>query len=139
MKTLDTRSTETLIGVHPLLVKLLTEAIKYSPIYFTLTDGVRTIKQQQELYASGRTRPGPIVTYVDGIQKKSNHQPKEDGYGHAVDMYANIDGCIKLNDINSLKIIAEHVKKTAMELDIPISWGGDWKSFKDYPHFELHL
>ena len=29
------------------------------------------------------------------------------------------------------------MKKAADMLDTPIVWGGDWKTFKDYPHFEL--
>ncbi|WP_369085001.1 M15 family metallopeptidase [Streptobacillus moniliformis] len=28
-------------------------------------------------------------------------------------------------------------KKFALERGLNISWGGDWKNFKDYPHFEL--
>jgi hypothetical protein len=33
--------------------------------------------------------------------------------------------------------LAVIVKCIAMELKIPIKWGGDWESFKDLPHYEL--
>ena len=33
--------------------------------------------------------------------------------------------------------IADAMKKAALELKIPIEWGGDWKTFKDGPHFQL--
>jgi peptidoglycan L-alanyl-D-glutamate endopeptidase CwlK len=29
------------------------------------------------------------------------------------------------------------MKQAAYELNIKIEWGGDWKSFKDGPHFQL--
>jgi len=50
-----------------------------------ITDAGRTTEQQMVLYAKGRTAPGPIVTWVDGVTKRSNHQQAEDGFYHAVD------------------------------------------------------
>ncbi|WP_295608673.1 M15 family metallopeptidase [uncultured Lamprocystis sp.] len=29
------------------------------------------------------------------------------------------------------------MKQAAKDLSLPLVWGGDWKSFKDGPHFEL--
>lgn len=128
--------------MHPKLVKVIEEAIKDSPIDFTVTDGVRTLSHQQSLYAKGRTKPGDIVTNADGIKNKSNHQIKSDGYGHAVDLYA-YKGKIDFNDTKSLEIIAVHIKSVAKCLGISIVWGGDFKATKtkekgwDKPHFEL--
>jgi len=48
------------------------EAIKETPIDFTITEGVRTAKRQRQLYEQERTLPGNIVTYADGWVKKSN-------------------------------------------------------------------
>ncbi len=39
-----------------------------------LIEGFRTAKYQQELFAKGRTAPGKIVTYRDGVKTRSNHQ-----------------------------------------------------------------
>lgn len=138
MNVFSNRSKSNLIGIHPDLVRLMNKAIKNCPIDFTITDGIRTTVQQQELYAQGRTKPGAVVTNTDGIRKKSNHQIKADGYGYAVDLYPYYNGKVHVNDVNNLKVIANHIKSVAEKMDISIQWGGDWKSFKDYPHFELN-
>jgi peptidoglycan LD-endopeptidase CwlK len=137
MFTLNERSINNLKGVHPNLIKVMQEAIKDSPIEFVITDGLRTLVQQQALYAKGRTIPGPKVTNADGINNKSNHQAKSDGFGHAVDLYPIINGKVDINDGKSLKTISNHIKAVALRLNIPITWGGDWKSPVDMPHFEL--
>jgi peptidoglycan L-alanyl-D-glutamate endopeptidase CwlK len=130
--------------VHPLLVQVIKRALEISDTPFIVTDGVRTTAQQQALYAKGRTQPGAIVTQCDGIKNKSPHQIKSDGFGYAVDLYPDInkDGVVQSNEISSaaipyLKAIAKAVKQAARQLGAIISWGGDWTSFKDYPHFEL--
>lgn len=129
------RSIDNLKGVHPDLVKLMTEAIKDSPVDFTITEGVRTAERQQMLF-----KQRPKVTNVDGIIKKSNHQVKSDGYGHAVDLYPFYNGSVQVQDkevIPKLKLIAVHIKSAAKCLGISITWGGDFKSLHDPPHFEL--
>lgn len=134
-------------GVHPDLIKLFTEAIKKSPYDFRITHGVRTAEEQYKLYQIGRTIKGRKVTNCDGYIKKSNHQAKADGYGYAVDIFIcgkYIDGkYIKYTtsegyDVRKLILVAEHIKEVAKNLNIPITWGGDWKRFKDFPHFELN-
>lgn len=133
-----TRSLKSLKGIHPDLNKVLTKSIETSPVDFTITDGLRTTAQQKALYAKGRTTSGSIVTNADGVKNKSNHQAKSDGYGYAVDLYPYYNGSVQVNDDKTLiNKIAPHIKKVAKELGIKIEWGGDWKSFKDYPHFEL--
>lgn len=136
---LGTRSLNNIIGVHPDLEKLLKVSIVDSPVDFTIVEGVRTSQRQRELYNQGRSTPGKIVTYVDGVNKKSNHQIKSDGYGHAVDIYPFFLGKVQVNHkdtVKCLNLISNHIKKKADELGIKITWGGDWK-MKDYPHFEL--
>lgn len=134
--SLSQRSEKNLAGVHPNLARLIRAAIASSPIEFTVTCGVRTAVEQQALYAQGRTKPGKIVTNTDGIVHKSNHQPKSDGFGHAVDLYPSPGGAVNVNDVAGLTKIAGHIKSVAKGLGIVIEWGGDWK-IRDYPHFEL--
>ncbi len=134
---LSERSLKNLEHIHPDLVKVIKEAIKNSPVDFTITDGLRTTAEQQVLYAKGRTVAGTRVTNADGLRSKSNHQAKSDGYGYAVDLYPYHSGSVQVNDDKSLKVIATHIKAVAKSLGINIEWGGDWKTFKDYPHFEL--
>lgn len=136
MNKFSKRSFENLKNIHPNLVAILVVGVKNCPIDFTITNGVRTTKEQQALYAKGRTEKGNIVTNADGIKNKSNHQIKDDGFGYAVDLYPYKNGSVQLNDIEGLKVIAKHLKSVAKDLGIDLYWGGDWK-FKDYPHFSL--
>lgn len=134
------RSIDNLQGVHPTLVKIMQEAIKESPVDFTITEGLRTTARQQALYAQGRTKPGIKVTNADGVRNKSNHQAKADGYGHAVDLYPFFSGQVQVNHkdtIKNLEKIAIHIKAVARCLGHKITWGGDWKSPYDPPHFQL--
>jgi peptidoglycan L-alanyl-D-glutamate endopeptidase CwlK len=34
-------------------------------------------------------------------------------------------------------LLAAAMKAAARELGVAIAWGGDWRTFKDGPHFEL--
>ncbi|QHN64834.1 M15 family metallopeptidase [Bergeyella cardium] len=140
MYQLSERSLNNLKGVHPNLVKVMKEAISNSPVDFTITEGVRTIQRQQELYALGRTKPGQKVTNADGIKNRSNHQTKSDGYGYAVDLYPFFLGKVQVNHpdtIKNLKRIADHIKEIANKLGVKIVWGGDWQKPYDPPHFQL--
>lgn len=131
------RSIDALKGVHPDLILVMTTAICDAPIDFTIVEGVRTVERQKQLYAQGRTVKGAIVTYADGVRKKSNHQPKADGFGHAVDLYPYVNGKVDFNAERELILIARHIKATAAKLGIAITWGGDWKKPYDPPHFEI--
>ncbi len=139
------RSLDNLKGVHPKMVELMKEAIKDTPIDFTIIEGVRSTARQQELYSYGRTKLNPdtkkmtTVTNVDGINKKSNHQIKEDGFSHAVDLYPYLNGSVRTEKVDKeSRIIATHIQKVADRLGIKIRKGVDWKSPYDPPHFELN-
>ena len=140
MYKFGSRSLNNLKGVHPDMIKLMNESIKDSPHDFTITEGVRTAKRQNELYQQGRTKPGIQVTNRDGYNKKSNHQAKADGHGYAVDLYPYINGSVR-TEYNGYKketnAIAEHILNTAKKIGIEVQWGGHWKSPFDPPHFEL--
>lgn len=147
MNIFGKRSLENLRGVHPDLVKVMIEAIKYSPIDFTIFSGVRTLQEQKDLYALGRTKVNPdgkskskplgnIVTNANGVNNKSNHQVKSDNFGHAIDFVPYVNGTLDWNTGRNFSSIANHIKNTANNLGIKISWGGNWK-FKDLPHIEL--
>lgn len=132
------RSLAALNGVHPDLVKVMHEAIKDTPVDFTITDGVRTLSQQRALYAKGRTTAGSVVTNADGVTNKSNHQVKAGGYGYAVDLYPYVNGEVDYNDSgDNLRVIAAHIKAVAKCMSVKIGWGGDWQGSWDKPHFEL--
>lgn len=126
---------EKLAGVHPRLVDAATRiclAMDALGFRMMVTDGVRTTAKQQALYAQGRTAPGAIVTNTDGVIKKSNHQPKADGLGHAVDM------AFVVNGLPSWDPSLPWFLYGAMVRSLGLRWGGDWTSgLVDKPHMEL--
>ena len=102
------------------LQNLMNVAIKESPYDFSITEGIRTMKRQIELVAQGKSKT-----------LKSYHLR-----GKAVDIAIWIDGKITW-DFKYYKEVADHVKQTARKLGYLITWGGDWKTFKDGPHFQI--
>lgn len=121
MYSLGSKSIERLKGVHPDMVKVVEEAIKESPLDFSITEGLRTPERQQQLFNEGKSQT-----------LRSRHIT-----GHAVDIAVVVDGKITW-DFAKYQTVATHIKEVADNLDIPIVWGGDWVSFKDGPHFELN-
>lgn len=152
MAQFSKRSKDNLVGVAPALVRVLDAAIVDTPVDFTVVEGRRTEATQKKYYSWGRTAVNPntgplkgkplgmVVTHANGTTKKSNHQPKADGYGHAVDVYPYFGGKVQTEGKEvdrRLAILAAHIKATAKRLGIAITWGGDWRSPYDPPHFEL--
>lgn len=145
---LSDASIEKMKGVHPKLIDLMKKAISDSPYDFKIIQGLRTAEYQNSLYQQGRTKPGKIVTKLDGYNRKSNHQAKADGYGHAVDIavcgyydgngnYVKCTTDAEMFDNKKLVEISRHVKAVAKEMGLDIVWGGDWKTLYDTPHYEL--
>ncbi|QGH62041.1 M15 family metallopeptidase [Serratia proteamaculans] len=115
------RSNTHLRDVHPDLKKVITLALTLSPVDFCVIEGIRTAARQSELVLNGKSK-----TY------NSRHLT-----GHAVDLVPMIDGDIPWQDWRQFERIAEAVYKAAEILRIPVSWGGNWKTFKDGVHYEL--
>jgi peptidoglycan L-alanyl-D-glutamate endopeptidase CwlK len=129
----STRDLARLTGVHPALIaKIETIFVQMSgmghPMF--VAQGVRTVAQQQAIYAQGRTAPGKIVTNKDGVKFPSNHQPHADGLGHAVD-------CAFLGAKDPFD---EHLPWQSYGLLVEaqgLRWGGRWSHPHDAPHAEL--
>ncbi|CCN84532.1 conserved hypothetical protein [Vibrio nigripulchritudo SFn27] len=117
---LGKRSRQHLVGVHPDLVCVVERAINITSVDFTVLEGLRTIERQRRLLSSGSS-----------TTLRSRHLT-----GHAVDLGAWIDGTVDWSWPLYYKI-ADAMKQAAEELRIPIEWGGDWRTFKDGPHFQL--
>lgn len=126
------RSLKRLNGVHPDLVTLAKEGIRSTPYDFGITQGVRTVEQQRELYAKGRTEPGRKVTWT----MNSKHLIQPDGFSHAFDIAVWIGGKLTWTE-KYYDVVGKHLEKVAKDLDIPMLWGGRFRRRKDRPHFEL--
>lgn len=149
MARFSKRSKDALAGVAPPMVRLMEAAIVNPPHDFTVIEGVRTAKTQATYYTWGRSvlnpntgpvagKPlGRIVTGRDGVKRKSEHQIKADGFGHAVDICPFIGGRLDWDNDKAFHDLARHIKAVAAKLNIKITWGGDWKSPYDAPHYEL--
>lgn len=114
------RSRARLTGVHPDLVRVVERALTYSPHDFTITEGLRTVARQRELKAAGASQT-----------MNSRHIT-----GHAIDFAVLVGGKVRW-DWPLYGQVAEAFKRAAKELNVPIIWGGDWKSLRDGPHVEL--
>lgn len=142
---LSARSLRNLQGVHPDLVRVVKHAIEDTPVDFVVIEGLRTMKRQAELVASGASQT-----------MNSRHIT-----GHAVDLAAWV-GEIRW-DMGLYYQIAATMQKVSRYTGVPIRWGGCWvrldtatktpaqlvadyvasrrltgkKAFIDGPHFEL--
>ncbi|WP_310027977.1 M15 family metallopeptidase [Flavobacterium arsenatis] len=97
-----------------------------------ITQGLRNNAEQDAMYAQGRTAPGKKITNAKGGQSIHN-------YGFAVDICLIIEGKTaswdtkKDWDNDKIADWYECVKIFAL---YGWEWGGNWKTFKDMPHFE---
>ena len=145
---LSKRSLDNLEGVDPYLVGVVKKAIELTKVDFGVIEGLRTPERQRDLVQAGASQ----TMFSKHIQ------------GKAVDLMAYI-GSRASWELNLYDDIADAMKQAAMELNVPVRWGGAWnvddirkwdgtmysamnhyiderrkqgrKPFIDGPHFEL--
>lgn len=120
------RDRERLVGVHPDLVRVVERARGAAP--FIVTEGLRTGERQAALVKAGASRT-----------LNSRHLT-----GHAVDLAYWLDDGDGMPETGEVRWdwplanqIALAMKAAAQIEAVSIVWGGDWRSFRDGPHFEL--
>ncbi len=81
-----------------------------------------------------RSREDQAAAFKSGNSKaKFGQSPHNYSPALAVDLVpCDNDGKPDWTTIHLYKALAEEMKR-----ELNITWGGDWKTFKDYPHFEL--
>ena len=121
MFQLGKRSQEKLEQANSDLYKLVSIAIKTSPIDFSVIESVRDERSQNEAYNSGYS----MLRYPNS---KHNSNPS-----NAVDI---IPYPVDWTYIDRFKQLGKHIKQVAKRLNIDIEWGGDWRTFKDYAHYQ---
>ncbi len=115
----SSRSEKNLQGVNPDLVKVTRRALEISEVDFGITEGLRSRYRQKQLVATGKSQT-----------MNSRHLT-----GHAVDVVAYIGS--RVMGMAAVRKIAAAFRQASRELNIPVEWGGDWKTLKDGPHFQL--
>lgn len=120
MNCLSPRSVQRLAGVHADLVRIVARAAELTTVDFIVTEGLRTVARQKQLVAAGASQT-----------MKSRHIT-----GHAVDLAAMVGTQVRWDWPLYAKLAAA-MKQAAQELKIPLEWGGDWRTLKDGPHFQL--
>ena len=123
---LGKNSINNLAGVDGRLIAIADLAIELTNIDFGIpsTGGLRTEADQAKLFADG-------VSKADGVNNKSYHQS-----GKAMDVYAYVDGKASWDKLH-LAVIASAMLQASAQLGYKLKWGGLWKSWQDYPHFEI--
>ena len=137
MPSFSQTSMDRLRSCDPALEMLFVQVVR--DFDCTIVCGHRTAREQQELYALGRTKPGRIVTYKDGVNDLSKHNFYP---SLAVDV---VPHPVQWSNTNRMYHFAGVVIQTARAMGIRIRWGGDWnrdtqtddERFVDLPHFEL--
>lgn len=123
---LDKTSEAKLAGVHPDLVRVVRRAAKDTGIEFRVIEGVRTLERQKHLKAIGASKTLNSRHLMAGKLQVS----------HAVDIVPMVNGKISW-DWPLYHKLAPVLKAAAKAEKVPLEWGGDWRTFKDGPHWQL--
>lgn len=128
MFELTPRDNMLLRGLHPDLQRVIRRAAQIAPFPFRITEGLRTAARQEQLVKSGASKT-----------LNSRHLT-----GHAIDLVPLVDidgdGKFESNELYHWPLyyrLAPAIKQAAKDEGVPIEWGGDWRSFKDGPHWQL--
>ena len=122
---------ERLETVHPDLAGVIRLAADSTPFDLVVLEGART-KERQKYFV--KTKASKTM--------RSRHIPDKSGYSKAVDVAPMLDTDGDGDREPSwhwphYDVLAPHVKAAAHKLGIPVEWGGDWKTFRDGPHWQL--
>ena len=108
-------------GVNADLIKVLKRAQALSKVKFHIHEGLRTLERQREMVRRGWSKT------MDSEHLK----------GRAVDVRADGDPAVGDLDRKKYEEINRAMRQASEEAGIPVEWGGDWKKFKDVPHFQF--
>lgn len=109
--------------VAELLIVKGNAAVATFGLHWVITSGTRTYAEQAELFAQGRSRRGKIVT--NARPGYSNHN-----FGIAFD--------VTLFNGSTPVWESPHYRRTLAPIGkrLGLTWGGDWTSINDEPHYE---
>lgn len=124
-----------LTGVHPDLVRVVLRAADACPQPFAVVCGVRSVADEIKAIREGRSalRNPYRCRHVPTVDKA---HPALGPVSHAVDLVPIVNGK-PLWSWPHIYPIARAMKAAAQAEHVTIEWGGDWKTFKDGPHYQL--
>lgn len=142
--TFGQHSENILATVHPDLQKVVRLALTKSTVDFAVIQGLRTREEERALYISSRPpNSGPWKTNCNGTPKGEINPEGEPGTGvsnhqdgKAVDLAALYNGIIQWDE-PPYHLIDNAMQAAAVELGIPIKWGGHFPE-PDLDHWELN-
>ena len=120
MPSFSQKSINRIETCDPKLQVLFLEVVKHYDC--SILEGYRNKADQNRYFAEGKSQ-------LQYPRSKHNQLPSE---GIDVAPYP-----IKWNDRDGWYQFAGFVKGVASQLGVKVQWGGDWKTFKDFPHWEL--
>lgn len=129
---LDESSMEKLGGVHPDLVRVVRAAAARCEQTFVVFEGVRTIARERTLIARGASS----LKNPFRCRHVPTQDPKYGLVGHAVDLVPLIEGRPQWS-WPQIYPIARAMKSAAQAEHVTIEWGGDWRTLRDGPHYQL--
>ncbi|MHA6530170.1 M15 family metallopeptidase [Paenibacillus sp. BAC0078] len=133
VKAKSTSKLSGLISADRAAAEALIEFAYAHGVPIVITQGLRTISEQDGLYAQGRTKPGQIVTNARGGYSYHN-------FGVAIDFALLLpDGGVSWDTKRDGDGdgIADWDEVVADAKRLGWEWGGDWTSFKDLPHLQM--
>lgn len=121
---INSRSLNDLLPQVKSRVEAFIKAADEAGIDLLVTSTYRDAESQNALYAQGRTTPGKVVTNARAGQSFHN-------FRCAVDVVAIRNGKPVWDSKDAVwQTIGKIGKQCGLE------WAGDWKRFKEYPHFQ---
>jgi peptidoglycan LD-endopeptidase CwlK len=117
-----------ILTLHPFIrekVRQFLSLARENGIDLLITSALRTFQEQERIYQQGRTLPGPIVSWAKPGTSYHN-------YGLAIDV---------VPIVNNKAIWGSTAWETIGRLgkSLGFTWGGDWASKPDKPHFQMEL
>lgn len=147
LQSLLDASTKNLAGVHPRVKEYALELVRQSyakGINVLITSGLRSMTAQAKLYGQGRT------SYIyNGVQYGNPKLPvvtqappghSIHNFGLAIDYALRTDSGQIVWDLSrdsNANGVQDWFEVAAIGKKLGFAWGGDWKSFKDYPHLDF--
>ena len=122
-----------LCALHPKLFIMLNRLVvlcAHENIEIMITQGYRSIEEQNKIYAQGRTLPGKIVTKAKGGSSLHN-------FRLAFDVAILKNNKIDWNDTELYIKVGKLGKGIGLTWGGNVKHGGDFKTMNDMPHFQF--